>query len=531
MSSPATTGTTSVHGTLEAAVEADPEAPAVWFVDGPGFTRQQLLTEVRRVAGGLAAAGVTPGDRIAILVGNRPEFLVTYLAISSLGAVSVPINTAMRGDVLTYMLEMVGPCRLVLEADYYDAVPQDLAEAGTVLSTWWIPSRQGDQLPLDALAFSDLRQAEPLRDSHVSGHAELLSILFTSGTTGPSKGVMWSHRTALAFSENATWVMGYTARDTIYTCLPLFHINALFTAFLAGLQQGAPVVVSPRFSASRFWREITDSGATVTNMLGAMGAILWKQEPQPEESTHRLRLAMVVPFPKRDHIAFEQRFGMLINELYGSTDTSIPIGIPHGERRPGSCGRPAPGWEVALVDAMDEPVPPGVPGELVTRPSRPFIGQLGYWSQPDKTWEAHRNAWFHTGDMLIQDDDGWFYFQDRLKDALRVSGENVSSFEVEQVLSSHPAVAEVAVYGVPSDLGEDSVMACVVPESGHQLEPSDLVDFASGRLPYFAVPRYVDLVDQLPKTSTQKIRKQELRSRGISTTTWDGGQRRSSSAR
>ncbi len=501
------------------------------FVDGAAYTCGQLLDEVRRVAGGLAAAGVAPGDRVAILVGNRIEFLTTFFAISSLGAVSVPINTAMRGDVLTYMLEKVGPCHLVVEDEYLEAVPQALSDSGTVLHTWWIPSVEGTAPPAGTLAFEGLRESAPLLESHRPKHSDLLSILFTSGTTGPSKGVMWSHRTAVAFSENATWVMGYTSQDTIYTCLPLFHINALFTAILPGLQQGAPVVVSPRFSARRFWREITDSGATVTNMLGAMGAVLWKQEPQPEERAHRLRLAMVVPFPKADYLAFEERFGMRINELYGSTDTAIPIGVPHGARRPGSCGRSTPGWEVALVDTDDEPVPPGVPGELVTRPSRPFVGQLGYWGQPDKSWEAHRNGWFHTGDMLVQDDEGWFYFQDRLKDALRVSGENVSSFEVEQVLLSHPAVAEVAVYGVPSELGEDSVMACIVTEPGHELDPPELIEFVAGRLAYFAVPRYVDVVDQLPKTSTQKIRKHELRRRGISVTTWDGGQRRRGASR
>lgn len=529
----ATSAATTVHGVLEAAATTAPDARAVFFVDGPAFTNAELLDESRRVAAGLRAAGVSAGDRVALLVGNRPEFLSTYLALSALGAVSVPLNTAMRGDILTYMLETVGPCRLVVEDEFHEAVPTELLDSGTVLDVWWLaPSEAPDAAtPPRTLPFSELTTHEPITTSHPARHSDLLSILFTSGTTGPSKGVMWSHRTALAFSENATWVMGYTARDTVYTCLPLFHINALFTAFLAGLQEGAAVCVSRRFSASRFWSEVTTSGATVLNMLGAMGAVLWKQAPTPEERAHSLRLAMVVPFPRNEHAEFEERFALRATELYGSTDTSIPIGLPHGETRPGSCGRAAPGWEVALVDADDEPVPPGVPGELVTRPTRPFIGQLGYYKMPDKTWEAHRNAWFHTGDMLVQDDEGWFYFQDRLKDALRVSGENVSSFEVEQVLQSHPAVAEVAVYGVPSELGEDAVMASVVTEAGETLDPADLASFAATRLPYFAVPRYIDVVAALPKTSTQKIRKQELRSTGVRATTWDGGQRRRSTAR
>ena len=331
---------------------------------------------------------------------------------------------------------------------------------------------------------------------------------------------------AISFTENATWVMGYGRRDTIYTCLPLFHINALFTAFYAGLQQRAPVVVSPRFSASSFWKEIRDSGATVTNMLGAMGALLWRQRPAPEEKEHALRLAMVVPFPVSYATEFEERFAVSINELYGSTDTGIPVGIPFGERRHGSCGIAAPGWEVMLVDENDEAVPVGEVGELVTRPTSPFVGQLGYWGMPEETWAAHRNLWFHTGDALRQDQDGWFYFVDRQKDAMRVSGENVSSFEVEQVLLSHPKVLEAAVYGVPSELGEDEVMAAVVPEPGSGLRPEEILEFVTPRLAYFSVPRFIEVVEGLPKTSTQKVRKVLLREQGVTPATWDAGPRR-----
>lgn len=521
----------SIVAPLIEAAESDPDLPCVRFIDGPEFTYAELLAEVRLVAAGFHAAGVRPEDRVALLIGNRFEFLTTYLALAWIGAVSVPLNTALRGDVLSYMLDNVGPCRLVVEDELIADTAAAIAESGAVTAAWVVGPGQ-DAAGLDASSYAALVDDHPAVEPHPTSPPDLLSILFTSGTTGRSKGVMWSHRTALAFAGNSTWVMGYTAADVIYTCLPLFHINALFVAFLPGTVERAPVVVSKRFSAGRYWTEIADTGATVTNMLGAMGAVLWKAPPSPLETAHRLRLAMVVPFPSGHHEEFRERFGGLeINELYGSTDTSIPIGLPHGSHKPGSCGRVAPGWTVDLVDELDQPVPPGTPGELVTRPMIPFIGQLGYWALPDKTWEAHRNAWFHTGDQLVQDEDGWFYFRDRLKDAMRVSGENVSAFEVEHVLTSHPAIAEAAVYAVPSELGEDAVMACVVLEPGLDITASALIEDISPRLPYFAVPRYVEIVTELPKTSTQKVRKAVLREQGISVNTWDAGPRRRSALR
>ncbi|MFE5704308.1 AMP-binding protein [Rhodococcus koreensis] len=512
-----------LHGLLELAAAENPDAPVVTFVGDRTYTGNELLDSVLRVAGGLRAAGVQVGDRVAMMVGNRVEFLTTYLAISSLGAVSVPLNTALQGDVLEYMLGSVAPCRLIYEEPFAAQVLPAAEQSRAVTDLWCI----GEPAPdTGAAPFGSLLESEPLAGSYPAQPWELMSILFTSGTTGPSKGVMWSHATAFQVAEVSTWVMGYTKDDIIYTCLPLFHINALFTAFIAALQQRAPVVVADRFSASAFWAQIRDHGVTVTNMLGAIGSILWRQDPVAEEKVHNLRLAMVVPFPVGNDKAFEERFETRITELYGSTDTGIPLGVPFGQSRPGSCGIVTPGWEVMLANADDEPVPPGEPGELLTRPTRPFVGQLGYWNMPEKTWEAHRNCWFHTGDVLRQDDDGWYHYVDRAKDALRVSGENVSSFEVEQVLIRHPLVLEAAVYAVPSELGEDSVMAAIVVSDPDRFEMDDLVQFAVPRLPYFAVPRYVDIVTELPKTSTQKVRKAALRERGITESAFDGGPRR-----
>jgi crotonobetaine/carnitine-CoA ligase len=510
------------HRALAEAAQEEPSATLVTFLGDRAYSRGEVHEASRRVAAGLREAGVEPGDRVALLLTNRVEFLTAFFAISQLGAVSVPLNTALRGDVLSYMLDSVGPCRLITEPVLAEQIGSVVVGHPGVTQMWSVGT--DGALP-GADDFAALAHAAPLADPLAPQPWELASILFTSGTTGPSKGVMWSHNLGICLAENSTWVMGYTSEDVVYTCLPLFHINALFTAFYAGLLARAPVVVAPRFSASSFWREIGENGVTVANMLGAMGAILWRQEPSPAEREHRLRLSMVVPFPKGYSTEFEERFAVRVTELYGSTDTGIPLGVPFGESRPGSCGVPTPGWECLLVDEDDEPVPVGEVGELVVRPTRPFVGQLGYWNMPEHTLEAHRNQWFHTGDVLVQDADGWYSFADRRKDALRVSGENVSSFEVEQAMLTHPAVVEAAVYAVPSELGEDSVMVAVVLEPGASAEPEELRTHVEPRLPYFAVPRYVDVREHLPKTPTEKVRKAVLRDEGITSSTWDAGAR------
>lgn len=343
-------------------------------------------------------------------------------------------------------------------------------------------------------------------DMHES---DLAVILLTSGTTGHPKGVMWPHAMALGVAEHTRWVMGYDDRDTIYTCLPMFHINGLFCALYAGLAVGAHVVVARRFSLSSFWADIVDHEVTATNMMGSIPALLWRGEPSPSDRAHRLRIAMVLPLPA-ERTAFEDRFGVRTTEVYGSTDTGIPLGIPFGERCPGACGIPTPGWEAAVFDKNDNPVPDGVEGELVVRPLRAHLGPRGYWRRPETTVGVTRNLWFHTGDIVVRDSEGWYTYRGRDKEMLRVSGENVAPIQVEAVLLRHAGVAEACVYGLPSDLGEEVVVAAVVPTLDVDLDLAELRALAESELPYFAVPRYLWALDSLPKTETSKVRKSLL---------------------
>lgn len=508
-----------IHGILQQAAEEDPAAPLVTFLEDRTYTRGDLWGAVLHAAGALHRAGVQPGDRVALMITNRIEFLAAWFGTAAAGGVVVPLNTAMRGDVLAHMLNLTEPTVVIAEACFAEQIEEVAIDSSYVKSFVWL----GEGARNSGVTYEEFLHGAAPAEPAPAEPWDLTGIYFTSGTTGPSKGVMWSHNMGISMSESATFVMGYQPDDVLFTCLPLFHANALFCSFFAAVMHRAHVVVAPRFSASQFWRQVTESQATTVNLLGSMAPILWRQDPDPFEQQHRLRLGLVIPPPLDHYEEFEARFKMKCTELYGLTDANIPIGVPFGESRPGSCGVPIPGFEAMVVDEHDEPVEPGAPGELVVRTTRPWVGQLGYWRMPEATVKAWQNLWFHTGDLVRQDEDGWFYFLDRSKDAIRRFGENISSYEVEQVLISHPAVFEAAVYAVPSELSEDEVMAAVVLEPGKEATAQDIVAWCEPRLAYFAVPRFIDIRAALPKTQTEKVQKQALRSEGVTPTAFDRG--------
>jgi crotonobetaine/carnitine-CoA ligase len=504
-------------GRLRGWLGDDRDRVAVRFLGDRSFTVGELWDSVSLRAEQLVSAGLRRGDRLCLMQGNRPDFMLDLLAAFQLGVVVVPLNTALRGESLARTLADMAPCLVRVEKEFEGTVRA--AAAGITGTIVWPVG--GDPEAGFVGETAGLDEAEPDR-------GDLAVILLTSGTTGPPKGVMWPHEMALGVAQHTTWVMGYDSTDVIYTCLPLFHINGLFCALYAGLLVGAEVVIAERFSASRYWSEIAECGATVTNMMGSIPAVLWRREPEPAERAHHLRFGMVLPLPATWQ-EFEERFGFATTETYGSTDSGLPLGIPFGARRPGSCGIPAPGWQADVVDERDEPVPPDTVGELVFRPLRPYLGQAGYWRRPETTVAATRNMWFHTGDAVSRDAEGWYAYHGRQKDMIRVSGENVAPSQVEVALLRHPAVDEVAVYGLPSDLGEEAVAAAVVLKSDSGVEPGELRGFVEADLPYFAVPRYILFVDELPKTQTSKVIKTVLQERGVTSEHWDGGRPRRTS--
>lgn len=506
------------HQILGQLAQEHPDHELIEFTDDRAYTAGELHREAQRVAAGLQKAGIEPGDRVALLIGNRIEFLNWWLGAAMRGTVSVPLNTAMRGSVLEHMLGLSSPSIVVTETEFAADVHGALANLD--IDPLVLEFGRDQQSEAFTRFFENIGEPTPVDVSP----STFASIMFTSGTTGPSKGVMWPHRLSLGMADNSMTVMNHSSSDVLFTCLPLFHANGLCTSFLPTLMVRAKLVVAPRFSASHFWDWIRTSDATITNMLGSIAPLLWKRDPGPEERDHRLRKALVIPPPSGYVDAFEERFNLECTQLYGLTDVGIPLGVPDGERNVESCGKPLPGWECQIVDEHDSPLSDGVAGELVVRPLEPFMSQLGYYGMPDATLAAWRNLWLHTGDVMMRDAEGWYYFVDRAKDAIRRSGENISSYEVEQVILSHESVEDVASFGVPAEFGEDEVMAVVVlREDYRETGPREIVLWCRERLPYFAVPRYIEFVDELPRTATAKVKKAVLRTRGVTGSTFDAG--------
>jgi crotonobetaine/carnitine-CoA ligase len=459
------------------------------------WTYAELPGIAARAAGRLAATGIAPGDRVAIMAPNSATFLETYLGCAWRGAIAVPINTAARGPQLAHILATAAPKLLITTADLLPHVDS----------------------PPEVWDITALPNAAPVPPS-ATEPGDPAAILFTSGTTGPSKGVICPHAQMVWWGIHTGRMLELTAADILGTTLPLFHTNALNT-FYQALVHGASMVLEPRFSASGFWPAMQASRATVTYVLGAMVPILMAQPVSPAERQHRVRVALAPGVPAAMQSTFHERTGVAVVDGYGSTETNFVIGTTAANRRPDRMGPVAPGFHARVVDNNDTELPPDTPGELVLRTDEPHAFASGYWGMPEKTAEAWRNNWFHTGDRVVRDADSWFRFIDRMKEAIRRRGENISAWEVEQVLLSHPAIATAAVFPVPSDLAEDEVMAAIILRE--PATPEDIIAHCTPRLARYAIPRYIDIVDTLPMTENGKIRKFALTERGVTPSTWD----------
>ncbi len=494
---------------------------------GAELTFAEVDAAVDGLARGLAGLGVRARSLVAVILPNCPEFVLVWFASARLGAIEAPVNTAFRGPALAHLLELTEAEVLIVDESMCDgvaAVADSLTHVRVVVVRG-DPSWAIEQFPQwKVLALSTLLLGGAPRGLTKSTHGEIdpVMLLFTSGTTGRSKGCVLSHRYAVRQAELAVEHLGLRADDVLYCPFPLFHLDATVLTVMPALVLGTTAAIGERFSASRFWDEIRAFGATVFDFMGATLAILHKQTPDRRDGDNPARLGWGVPLPPELAASFEARFGVRLVELYGSTDVGVPIYTPLDERRrPGSCGRPIPAYDVRLVDETDRPVDVGTVGEIVVRPNEPSLIMDGYYRMPEETVQATRNLWFHTGDLARADDDGFFYFAGRRTDSIRRRGENISAFEIEEAISLHPDVLEVAAFGVPSELSEDDVMVAIVARNGHRIDPVELVTFCESTMARHMVPRYIDVVDALPKTPTEKVEKYRLAARGPTTATWD----------
>lgn len=472
-----------------------------------------------RYAGKLGETGITKGDRVAIMAPNRPEFMKAFLACGWRGAVSVPINVASRGFQLQHILSNSGAKLLIIEADILSAL-YELDFNELKVETIWVIGDHEENLPThgpNVLPFPEA--GEPVEAASVQPQ-DPLTILYTSGTTGLSKGVICPHAQFFWWAYYTGTQLGIVENDVLHTPLPLFHTNAL-NCFFQALLFGATQVVEQRFSVRNFWKSMTASGATVTYLLGAMVPMLLSRDVSEEESGHSIRVALSPGVPASAAEAFTKRTGIILLEGYGATESNAVIGADETTVRHGWAGKLREGFEAQIVDENDNPLPDGEAGELVLRAKEPFSMALGYFGMPEKTLETWRNLWLHTGDRMVRDSEGYYRFIDRMKDSIRRRGENISSYEVEQVLIAHPDVDMVAVFPVASELAEDEVMATIVRAASSTLTGEDVIRHCEGKMSYFAIPRYIDFVDALPRTENGKVQKFKLRDKGLTPETWD----------
>jgi carnitine-CoA ligase len=512
---------------LRQRADAHPDRDYLRFGSGAWLSYGEVNARANRIANALLARGLQKGEAVAMLMPNCEDNLPAWFGIQKAGGVQCPINTAYRGDFLTWVINLPHARYLIISDEYLDRLDRINTELPHVehVIVWSSAEPTGPEPAARWEPFAalwDSSDAEPDVEVRWTDDAR---IMFTSGTTGRSKGAVKQHASDYFSGRTYNNVCEVTEDDTFFSCLPLFHSNAQVLGAYPAMIAGARIAYVARYSSERFWSQVVDAGATILNTVSAINYFIWNTPPSDRDRAHTVSRIMAMPAPKDIFDAFQDRFGIRFTEGYGLTETGMVTYHPPGKpMRPGSCGVATPGFQVSIVNPEnDMPLPPDTPGEIVVDMAIPNIVMRTYAGMPEKTAEDFRNLKLHTGDLGRMDADGYVYFMDRVKDYIRRRGENVSSMEVETVVAGHPHVLEAAAVGVKAGEGagaEDEILVCVVLR-GDEMDHHDLLTHCADRMPYFAVPRYVRVVAELPKTPTARVRKVELREVGITADTYD----------
>jgi carnitine-CoA ligase len=523
---------------LERRLETDPDSEYL-DICGTKFSATQVNETACRIANGLASLRVQPGDRVATLIENSPEAMLAWWGTIRGGYIAVPVNTAFKGQYLRHQLNDAGASAIIVQRSLSHrliGVVDDLPDLRIVIvvedeGTGDTDDHQLARGALTELAWSDLFQADDHTPDVKIRPSDIGTFVYTGGTTGASKGCMLSHNYHEAAAHQIGICWDRKPEDVLWTPLPLFHYNALTTAVLGALVFGGRSAVYRKFSVSNFWPEMNRTGATITSTLGTMAYLLAHDVDRPEMpksgaavANHTLRMLGAAPMPVEVDSVIKRRFGIdTFSGAFGLTEASLiswsPPGVP---ARPNAAGIVNDDYfDVRIFDDHDDELPSNDEGEIVIRPKRPHVMFEGYWGRPDATVSTSRNWWYHTGDIGRIDNDRYLYFVDRKADYLRRRGENISSFEVESVLMAHGELADVAVHAVPSVLTEDDLKVTAVLKSGASVTEVELFQWSVEQLPYFALPRYIEFRDSLPRSALGRVLKRQLREEGATDDTWD----------
>lgn len=502
------------------------ESQAIRLADKPYIMHEDQVISFKaffeqtcRMANGLKDLGAEPGDGLAIFMGNCLEYYYLFYGLPRGGFYSVPINTALKGDGLKYILEHAEVRYLVVEEDLYPRIEELGPDIGSI-TTIFIRRTTDAPLPPGTQDLEELLKASPQKPNHKPDPDAITYLMYTSGTTGFPKGVVNRNRSDNVQGLTLLTSLLVQADDVLYTALPLFHANALIVTASFAMAAGVPFGLDRKFSASRFWDNIRRYGATQFNGIGALLPILMKQPEKPDDADNPVRIVNSAACPASIWESFEKRFGVKIWEAYGAVDSGGVMTLNAGNAPVGSIGKPLRG-EWKLVDENDIEVPQGAIGELINKVEEDSVIRVEYFKDPEASEKKSRGGWVRSGDLFYADENGNLYFVDRASDSMRRRGENISSFEVESIVEKHPGVLACAAFGVPSDLGEEEVMIWVKPVEETTLDLKDLVRHCVNHMAFFMVPRYIDIVDDIPRTGTLRAQKTGMKQQGVTDRTWD----------
>ena len=511
-----------------------PDKEFLQFGYNEPLTFLQVNNLANKIANSLNSLGIKKTDKVSVYMPNSLEICLAWFGILKNGSVMVPINTAYVMDFLQYIIESSDSKMIIIAEEYMERLAniQDRIPNIEKVVVWTRDKNNEFNNhgfnETECISWNKFVESgssdEPSVDITHLDHARLM---YTSGTTGKSKGVVRPCAADYSSAQNYSSIMDLTEDDTVFTCLPLFHSNAMVMGVYPAMISGCKVIVEEKYSASKFWQWMNDFGVTKFNLVGVMSYFMWNAPVVPEEKSHKVELVLGSPAPHDIIEEFMERFNIKFTEGYGLTEVGQCTFTRPGEPfRVGSCGKESPGYEIKIVNPeTDEELPRNTPGELVLRPRIPNICLHYYYKMPEKTVSDFRNLWFHTGDLCRMDEDGYIFFMDRVKDYIRRRGENISSFEVENLISTHPNIEESAAIAVKLDEqgrhSEDELMIVIVLKEGKTLDPNELIKFLEPIMPKFMIPRFVKFRDSLPKTPTNRVQKVKLREEGITSDTWD----------